>query len=81
MTLTYEAWRITYQDGEQAARAAYRSAHQQALRCSELQLDFARVERNRDMYREQVERQAAELEHLRKDNRDLRREVVAWRGG
>lgn len=39
-----------------------------------------RLRRNRDMYKGQAERQAEELEALRIDNRDLRREVAAWRG-
>tara|TARA_Y100000782_G_scaffold47771_1_gene53493 strand:+ start:2161 stop:2421 length:261 start_codon:yes stop_codon:yes gene_type:complete len=38
------------------------------------------LRRNRDMYKGQVERQAEELEALRIDNRDLRREVASWRG-
>jgi len=49
-------------------------------RRDELTEECDQLRRNRDMYKGQVERQAEELEALRIDNRDLRREVAAWRG-
>ena len=35
--MTYEAWRISYQDSEQAARAAYRRAEELAAKLAELE--------------------------------------------
>lgn len=35
--MTYEAWRISYQDSEQAARAAYRRAEELAAKLDELE--------------------------------------------
>tara|TARA_Y100000815_G_C12941655_1_gene349455 strand:- start:26 stop:295 length:270 start_codon:yes stop_codon:yes gene_type:complete len=49
-------------------------------RRDELIEDRDRLRRNRDMYKDQSARQAKELHALRIDNRDLRREVAAWRG-
>ena len=35
--MTYEAWRISYQDSEQAARAAYRRVEELAAKLAELE--------------------------------------------
>jgi len=49
-------------------------------RRDELIEDCDRLRRNRDMYKDQSAQQAEELHALRIDNRDLHREVAAWRG-
>ena len=46
--MTYEAWRITYQSSEQAARAAY-------AECVQLHVRLEAVEKERDALRAKVE--------------------------
>lgn len=55
--MTYEAWRVSYQSSEQAARAAYEEA---------VQLDNSNTELAAEiqMLREQIERAAIACAHL-----------------
>ncbi|WP_110641069.1 hypothetical protein [Salinicola sp. CPA57] len=49
MSLSYEAWRITFQSSEQAARAAYQAATKHAAECDAL---AAHVDRLTDLLKE-----------------------------
>jgi CHAD domain-containing protein len=61
-------------------RELLREQNTQLDRIEQLEEECARINRNRDMYKDQSARQAEELHALRIAHRDLRNELSGWRG-
>ena len=73
--MSYEAWRISYQSSEQAARAAYSGLQSTSTRLHEAAVACANAEAERDALR-------AELDNIKQVEFQRRVEKVAegWRG-